>query len=82
MMLSLYATLGVITFAAWSSFAHAAVMAVMAVHLKNERADLLGAGTVFTVIGTILILLAPGKPSARLALTANAQVRARASSGL
>jgi len=55
MMLSLYVTLGiflllaarnpsanrsVIAFAAWSSFAHGAVMAVMAIHLANERTGL------------------------------------------
>jgi hypothetical protein len=78
MMLSLYVTLGiflllatrnpsanrsVIAFAAWSSFAHAAVMAVMAVHLPNERVGLLGAGAVFSSIGVALIALAPAKPS-------------------
>src|SRR6202158_3521039 len=76
MMLSLYVTLGiflllatrnpsanrsVIAFAAWSSFAHAAVMAVMAVHLPNERVGLLGAGAVFSSIGVALIALAPAK---------------------
>jgi hypothetical protein len=74
MMLSLYVTLGVflllaarnpsanrsmIAFAAWSSFAHAAVMAVMALHLPKERGGLLGAGTVFSIIGAVLIVLAP-----------------------
>ena len=78
MMLSLYVTLGiflllaarnpsanrsVIAFAAWSSFAHAAVMSVMAVHLANERGDLLIAGAVFSVIGAVLIVLAPAKQS-------------------
>jgi len=78
MMLSLYVTLGiflllaarnpsasrsVIAFAAWSSFAHACVMAVMAVHLANERGDLLIAGAVFGVIGATLLVLAPAKPS-------------------
>ena len=78
MMLSLYVTLGiflllaarnpsanrsVIAFAAWSSFAHAAVMAVMAVHLANERGDLLIAATVFGAIGAVLIVLAPSKQS-------------------
>lgn len=78
MMLSLYVTLGiflllavrdpsanrsVIAFAAWSSFAHAAVMAVMAFHLPNERAGLLIAGAVFSVIGVGLIALAPPKQS-------------------
>ena len=78
MMLSLYVTLGifllvaarnpsanrsVIAFAAWSSFAHAAVMAVMAVHLASERGDLLIAGAVFSAIGAALIVLAPAKQS-------------------
>ncbi len=74
MMLSLYVTLGiflllaarnpsanrgVIAFAAWSSFAHAAVMAVMAVHLAKERGGLLIAAAVFSLIGVILIVLRP-----------------------
>ena len=85
MMLSLYITLGifllvaarkpsanrsVIAFAAWSSFAHASVMAVMAVHLANERGDLLIAGAVFSVIGAVLIVLAPAKQSAERASAA------------
>jgi len=76
MAISLYVTLGifllvaarnpsanrsVIAFAAWANIAHAAVMAVMAVHLPNERADLLIAAAVFGVIGAALILLAPAK---------------------
>ena len=52
---------GVIVFAAWLNIAHAAVMAVMAVHLPNEREGLLIAATVFGVIGAALILLAPAK---------------------
>jgi ABC-type Mn2+/Zn2+ transport system permease subunit len=78
MMLSLYVTLGiflllaarnpsanrsVIAFAAWSSFAHAVVMGVMAAHLANERGDLLIAGAVFSVIGAVLMVLAPAKQS-------------------
>src|ERR1700731_3031013 len=78
MMLSLYLTLGiflllaarnpsanrsVIAFAAWSSFAHAAVMAVMSIHLANERRDLLIAGAVFSAIGAVLIVLTPAKLS-------------------
>ena len=74
MMLSLYVTLGiflllaarnpsenrsVIAFAAWSSFAHGAVMAVMSAHLPNERSDLLIAAAVFGVIGLTLIALGP-----------------------
>src|ERR1700687_110670 len=78
MMLSLYVTLGifllvaarnpsanrsVIAFAAWSSFAHGAVMAIMAVHLASERGGLLIAAAVFGVIGAALIVLAPAKQS-------------------
>ena len=54
---------GVIVFAAWLNIAHAAVMAVMAVHLPNERQDLLIAAAVFGVIGAALILLVPAKQS-------------------
>jgi hypothetical protein len=92
MMLSLYLTLGiflllaarnpsaslsVIVFAAWSSFAHACVMAVMAIHLANERQDLLIAGAVFSVIGAVLIVLAPSKQSVERAPAADVQTRGR-----
>ena len=78
MMLSLYFALGIfllmavrnpsanrslIAFAAWSSFAHGAVMAVMAVHTPSERAGLLGAVTALIIIGVALIALAPAKQS-------------------
>ena len=90
MMLSLYVTLGiflllaarnpsanrsVIAFAAWSSFAHGAVMAVMAVQLARERADLLIAGAVFSIIGAVLIVLAPAKQSGELAFPAGVSLR-------
>ena len=52
---------GVIAFAAWLNVAHGAVMAVMAVNLPHERADLLIAAAVFGVIGAALIALAPAK---------------------
>ena len=52
---------GVIVFAGWLNIAHAAVMTVMAVHLPNERQDLLIASAVFAGIGAFLILLAPAK---------------------
>jgi hypothetical protein len=52
---------GVIAFAAWLNIAHAAVMAVMAVHLPNERQGLLIAAAVFGVIGAALIFLALAK---------------------
>ena len=78
MMLSLYFALGIflliavrnppanrslIAFAAWSSFAHGAVMAVLAFHLANERRDLLSAVAVLVFIGVALIALAPAKQS-------------------
>jgi hypothetical protein len=77
MMLSLYVVLGIfllmavrnpganrslIAFAAWSSFAHGAVMAVMAFQKADERGDLWGvAGLV--IIGVGLIVLAPAGQS-------------------
>jgi Family of unknown function (DUF6632) len=88
MMMSLYFTLGiflllaarnpsanrtVIAFAAWSSFAHGAVMAVMSVHLENGRGDLLIAAGVFSIIGATLIVLAPAKQSAEPTSAAGAQ---------
>jgi hypothetical protein len=60
----------VIAFAAWSSLAHGAVMAVMAVRLPNERGDLLIAAAVFGAIGAALIALAPAKQSGVLASAA------------
>jgi len=87
MMLSLYVTLGiflllaarnpsanrsVIAFAAWSSFAHAAVMAVMAVRLASERGGLLIAAVVFSVIGLALIALAPARQPGERASAAGA----------
>ena len=77
MMLSLYVTLGVfvllaarnpsanrslIAFTAWSSFAHAAVMTVMAVHVTSAREGLLMVSALLVVIGVALIVLAPAKP--------------------
>jgi hypothetical protein len=79
MMLSIYITLGVflllasrspsanrslIAFTAWSSFAHAAVMAMQSVHDVGERAHLLIGAVAFVVIGVALIVLAPAKPGA------------------
>ena len=87
MMLSLYFALGIfllmavrnpsanrslIAFAAWSSFAHGAVMAVLAVHIASERAELLTAVAVLVLIGAALIALAPAKQSPELAPVAAA----------
>jgi hypothetical protein len=79
MMMSLYATLGIflllasrnpsahrglIAFTAWSSFAHASVMAVQAYLGFIARHELLGVAT-FVVIGVALIALAPTKQSTK-----------------
>ena len=58
---------GVISFAGWLNIAHAAVMAVMAVHVTSAREGLLIAAAVFGLIGVALIALAPAKPSAERA---------------
>jgi len=78
MMLSVYITLGVflllavrnpsanrslIAFAAWSSFAHAGVMAVQVWRNLIGREELIGAGALI-VIGVALILLVPPKRTA------------------
>ena len=75
MMGSLYAALGVfllmaarnpaanrslIGFTIWSSFAHAAVMAVMAIRDARARVHLLGVA-IFAVIGVVLLVLTPTK---------------------
>ncbi len=85
MMLSLYVALGVflliavrnpsasrslIAFAAWSSFAHGAVMAVLAFQNANERGGFLGGSAALVVIGVALIVLAPAKQSVERASAA------------
>ena len=75
MMLSVYVTLGIflllaardpsanrslIAFTAWSSFAHAALMAVQAFRNLIARGELVGSA-VLVVIGVALIVLAPAK---------------------
>src|SRR5438105_15845810 len=74
MMLSLYVTLGVfvllaarnpsanrslIAFTAWSSFAHAAVMTVMAVHVTSTPESLLMYCALISIIRVAPKLLAP-----------------------
>jgi uncharacterized membrane protein HdeD (DUF308 family) len=81
MMLSVYVTLGVfvllavrnpsanrslIAFTAWSSIAHAAVMAIQVLRKMSPRGDL-GGVLLFLVIGVILAALAPAKQSAERA---------------
>lgn len=79
MMLSLYFTLGIllllavrnpsvhrtlIIFAAWSSFAHAAVMGTLAIEGPRDREGLIASG-LFIVIGVILLALLPARASER-----------------
>src|SRR5213080_2453602 len=76
MMLSIYVALGVflllaarnpsanrslIAFTAWSSFAHAAIMAVQSLHNVSERGHLLAGVLLFVIVGVALIVLAPAK---------------------
>ena len=80
MMLSVYVTLGIflllaardpsanrslIAFTAWSSFAHAALMAVQAFRNLIPRGELWGVG-VLVIIGVALIVLAPAKLKERV----------------
>ena len=80
MIFSLYVALGIflliavrnpsanrslLAFTAWSSFAHAAVMAVMAFQKADERRELLIAVAVLGIIGVALIVLAPAKRGER-----------------
>jgi hypothetical protein len=87
MMLSIYVTLGVflllavrnpaahrslIGFTAWSSFAHGAVMTIMAFQIPKERTSLIIAVGVLAFIGVALLALAPAKPAAGRASSAAA----------
>jgi len=84
MMLSLYVTLGIflllaarnpstnrslIAFTAWSSFAHASLMALQAYRKVIERGELVGVAAL-VIIGVALIALAPAKQSGVLASAA------------
>ena len=90
MMLSLYFTLGIfllvavrnpsanrslIAFTAWSSFAHGAVMAVLAFQIPSERGELFVAVAVLVVIGVALIALAPAKQSGERASAVGGEAR-------
>lgn len=81
MMLSVYATLGIflllaarnpaehrslIAFTAWSSFAHAGLMAVQVYDNLIARSEGVGV-LVLAVVGVVLIALAPAKSSRALA---------------
>ena len=86
MMLSLYVTLGiflllaardpvanrgVIAFAAWSSFAHAAVMGAQVYRNLVRRQELIGVG-LFFIIGVVLTALSPRKSGAGSVRTGSA----------
>lgn len=77
MMMGIYTTLGIfllfavrnpsahrslIAFAAWSSFAHAAVMSALGLQIPSERNGFLVGSGVLVVIGVALLALAPPKP--------------------
>jgi peptidoglycan/LPS O-acetylase OafA/YrhL len=78
MMLSLYVALGIflliavrspsahrslISFAAWSSFAHAVAMSTLGLEIPSQRTGFLVGSAVLVVIGIALIVLAPAKQS-------------------
>ena len=80
MQMAIYATLGIflliaarnpaahrslIAFAAWSSFAHAAVMGTLGFEIPELRTGFLIASGILVVIGVVLIALAPPKPVAQ-----------------
>ena len=74
MQMAIYATLGVflliavrnpsahrslIAFAAWSSFAHALVMATLGFEIASQRTGFLIGSAVLVIIGVVLLALAP-----------------------
>ena len=65
-----------IAFPAWSSFAHAAVMAVMAFQKADYRGDLWGVAAL-VIIGVALIVLAPAKQLIERVSAAVVQARTR-----
>jgi uncharacterized membrane protein YoaK (UPF0700 family) len=79
MQMAIYATLGIflliaarepeahrslIAFAAWSSFAHAAIMGTLGFEMREARDGFLIASAVLVAIGVVLIALAPRKQAA------------------
>lgn len=87
MQMAIYATLGIllliasrnpaahrslIAFAAWSSFAHAAVMSILGFEIPELRTGFLIASGILVVIGLVLIALAPTKQPVEEALATGA----------
>jgi hypothetical protein len=80
MQMGIYACLGVfllmavrnpsahrslIAFAAWSSFAHAAVMSTLGIEIASQRVGFLAGSGVLLLIGLVLIAISPQKQSAQ-----------------
>lgn len=78
MMMAIYGTLGIflliaarnpaahrslIAFAAWSSFAHAAIMSALGFRMPPERTGFLVGSAILVVIGVVLLALFPAKPA-------------------
>lgn len=87
MQMAVYATLGIflliasrnpaahrslIAFAAWSSFAHAAIMSTLGFEIPELRTGFLIGSGILIVIGVVLIALAPTKQSAEQASASGA----------
>jgi len=87
MQMAIYATLGIflliaarnptahrslIAFAAWSSFAHAAIMGTLGFEIPELRTGFLIASAILVVIGVALISLAPRKQPVRQVSTSGA----------
>ncbi|MGC2697900.1 MAG: DUF6632 domain-containing protein [Candidatus Angelobacter sp.] len=87
MQMAIYATLGIflliaarnppahrslIAFAAWSSFAHAAVMGTLGFEIPEAHDGFLIGSAVLVVIGVVLIALAPRKRPAEQASASGA----------
>ena len=87
MMMSIYCALGIflllaarnppehrslIAFAAWSSFAHAAAMGTMGLHMPDERFGFLVGSGVLVVIEVVILALMPPKRPVEHSLRASA----------
>ena len=87
MQMAIYATLGIflliaarnptahrslIAFAAWSSFAHAAIMGTLGFEIPELRTGFLITSAILVVIGVALISLAPRKQPVRQVSTSGA----------
>ena len=80
MQMAIYATLGIflliaarnpaahrslIAFAAWSSFAHAAIMGTLGFEMPENRTGFLIGSGMLVLIGVVLIVLAPQNPMSK-----------------